>query len=50
MALRDQDFAGCNREYIGFKNPDRCGAAFSPDSVRKNSSLFNAIFRMRKYS
>ena len=44
-ALRSHDFAVCHREHIGFENPDRCGSAFSLDSVRKNSSLFNAIFR-----
>ena len=41
--LRSQDFAACNRECIEFENPDRCGSAFSPDSVRKISCLFNAI-------
>ena len=49
-ALRSQDFAACHRKYIEFENPDRCGSAFSPDSVRKMSCLFNAIFRARKFS
>ena len=49
-ALRSKDFAVCHREYIGFENPDRCGSAFGPGSVRKNSSVFNAIFRVRKFS
>ena len=42
-ALHSQDFAICHRECIEFENPDRCGSAFSPDSVRKISCLFNAI-------
>ena len=49
-ALHSQDFAVCNREYIGFQNPDRCGSALSPDYVRKNSSMFNAIFRVQNFS
>ena len=46
-AQRSQDFAICRRHYIGFENSDWFGCAFSPHSVRKNSSLFNAIFRAR---
>ena len=49
-ALRSQDFAICNREYFGLQNPDRCGSTFGPDSVRKISSLFRVIFRVRKIS
>ena len=49
-ALRTQDFTIYYRESIAFENPDRCGSAFSPDSVRKISCLFNAIFHVRKIS
>ena len=54
-ALRSQDFDIYHRECIESENPDRCGSAISPDSVRKISCLFKAIndscqeiFRTRK--
>ena len=37
-----------HRAYIGFKNSVRCSSAFSPDSLRKISCLFIAIYRVRK--
>ena len=43
-ALRSQDFAIIyHKEYIVFENPDQCGSALSPDSVRKISRIFQCI-------
>ena len=49
-AVRILPFAIGFGNTLDLKIQTESGCAFSSDFVRKNSSLFNTVFRMRKFS